>query len=66
MSVDMSPAAVSARLRAVAAVSDLRVDRRMDAKLDMRPDAISARIRAVGQLNRLCLKLAERPSPVPA
>lgn len=62
MTSEMSPAAVSARLRAVARLSDLRAERRLDTKLDMRPAAITRRLRTVGSLTALCLKLGRHRS----
>ena len=58
MSTDMSPAAVSARLRRAAELSDLRMDRRLDAKIDYSPEAVDRRLRKVSDLRRLCLNLA--------
>lgn len=63
MSVDMSPGAIAARLRIVAALTDLRTERRLDAKLDMSGPAIMRRLREVEQLRRLCLALG-RMRPV--
>ncbi len=66
MSVDMSPEAVSVRLRAAADLADLRADRRLFAKLDMRPSAISQRLRQVAQLRSLCLRLGRVSGSVDA
>lgn len=55
---DMSPEAISARLREVAAVADLRPERRLDAKIGYAPADISRRLREVAELNRLCESLA--------
>lgn len=66
MSVDMSPAAISARLREVSRLSDLDRDLRLHGKVDYSPEGISARLREVGELNRLCEQLASpgaRPLP---
>ena len=57
MSVDMSAAAISARIREVADRSDLHVERMGEAKVDYSPAAISARIREAAQLLRLCQSL---------
>lgn len=57
MTVDMSAEAISARLRRVGELSDLRVERMGKGKVDYSPEAISARIREVEQLRRLCLTL---------
>ncbi len=58
--VSMSPAAVSARLRAVGAQSDLRSERRLATKVDMSPAAVSRRLRQVGEALALCERLARR------
>jgi len=63
MSADMSPAAVSARLREVARLSDLRAERRLATKVDMRPEAVSARLRQVQQLRALCLSVRATEGP---
>ncbi len=55
--VDYSPAAVSARLRQVARLSDLRAENRLAYKIDMAPTAISRRLRIVSDLRRDCLAL---------
>jgi hypothetical protein len=60
MTVDMSPEAISARLRTVAELSDLDRDLRMHGKVDYSPEAVSARLREVEQLRRLCLALGRR------
>ena len=65
MSVDMSGAAISARLRHASLLSDLSTEKRLHGKVDMSPAAIARRLREVEQLRRLCLKLAAlRPSDV--
>jgi hypothetical protein len=64
MSVDMSPQAISARLKAACALADLRPAHRTDAKTDMSSAAITARLRAVDQLNRLCAQLADAGPPM--
>ncbi len=61
MTLDLPPAAVSARLREVGRRSDLRAERRLDTKIDMSPAAISRRLRTVGQLTSLCLRPGRRP-----
>jgi hypothetical protein len=58
MSVDMSGAAISARLRQASLLADLRTENRLHGKVDMSPPAISRRLREVEQLRRLCLDLA--------
>lgn len=57
MTVDMSPSAVSARLRRCSDLADLRPGARLDAKIDMSPAAISRRLKQVEQLRRTCLAL---------
>jgi hypothetical protein len=63
--LDMSPAAVSARLRFVSDLStDLAPERRLDSKLDMSPAATSARLKECAALLELCQKLQQaRPTP---
>ncbi|MBX3231576.1 MAG: hypothetical protein KIT84_23890 [Labilithrix sp.] len=53
-----SPEEVEARLRRASALSDLRADRRLDAKIDLSPDAIEARLREASSLLTTCLELA--------
>ena len=63
MSIDMSSAAIAARLREASRRADLRTEKRLHGKVDMSPGAIARRLREVEQLRRLCLKLAAlRPS----
>jgi hypothetical protein len=57
MSVPMNPEAVSARLRMVGELTDLRASLRMNAKLDMRPSSVSRRLQMVAQLHALCTRL---------
>lgn len=57
--VDMSKAAITERLRAASALSDLHPERRLDAKLDMSPSAITKRLREASDLLDLCRKLAQ-------
>lgn len=57
MSVDMSPAAISARLRRCSDLADLRAEARLSAKIDMSPLGISRRLRQVENLRRACLAL---------
>ena len=60
--VDMSPSAVTARLRRVAELSTLDPARRLDAKIDMSAGAVTRRLQRVSQMRRLCLALgASRP-----
>ncbi len=66
MTLDLSPRAVSARLRQASDV-DLRPERRLDSKIDMSPEAVSRRLRDVAELNQLCatLRLKRTPSRDP-
>jgi hypothetical protein len=54
----MTARAITARLRTASAASDLRPDRRLDAKLDMTERGITARLRQVAALLALSHKLA--------
>lgn len=56
--VDLSPAAVVARLRAAAALSDLTSSRHLATKVDISPGAVIRRLTQVAELRRLCLRLA--------
>ncbi len=56
--LDMSPEAISARLRAASQMSDLSPDRRLDAKLDMSSAGVTARLREASDLYDACLRLA--------
>lgn len=58
MSTDLSPSAITARLREAAEATDLRTSERLAAKIDMSPSAITRRLRQVAALNRLCQRLA--------
>jgi hypothetical protein len=64
MSLDMSAAAVTARLRRSSDLADLRADARLLAKVDMSPAAITRRLRQVERMRRTCLALG-RLRPVP-
>ncbi len=55
--IDMTAAAVSRRLRKVAAISDLRTGKRLDGKIDMSATSVTNRLREVERLRRLCLRL---------
>ncbi len=55
--IDMTPAAITERLRRASAASRLETGRRLDAKLDMSPAGITARLRQVEALRRLCATL---------
>jgi hypothetical protein len=63
MKVDMSPAAVTQRLRSMSALSDLHRDRRLACKIDMSPEAVTRRLRRQSQLRDLCLAVARRVEP---
>ncbi|MGB0678223.1 MAG: hypothetical protein ACPGUV_01010 [Polyangiales bacterium] len=54
----MSAAAIEARLQQVSALTDLRPETRLDAKLDMSPAGMEARLAEVSQLLQLCRTLA--------
>ena len=58
--LDMSPQAITARLREVSALSDLAPERRLEGKIDMSPPAITARLRECAALLELCEKLVQR------
>lgn len=58
--LDMSPEAISARLRQISALADLAPERRLEGKIDMSPQAITARLREAAALLELCEKLAQR------
>lgn len=60
MSVDRSPSAVTARLRAATRGVSLRPEDRLRTKVDMSRAAVSARLRAVDQALALCRRLATR------
>ncbi len=57
MKLEMSPDAISARLRKLAKLSDVHKSRRLDTKIDMSPSAVSRRLRTVSSLTSLCLRL---------
>lgn len=57
--IDMSKAAVTARLREVSARTDLLAEHRLDHKLDMTPAGIARRLASVEAARRLCLALVE-------
>ncbi|HKU43818.1 MAG TPA: hypothetical protein VJR89_36915 [Polyangiales bacterium] len=60
MSLDMSPSAITARLRRASDLArDLSPERRLDPKLDMSPSAITARLREAAALLELCRKLEQ-------
>ena len=53
--VDMSPEAVSERLRTMSRLSDLRTTERLATKVDMSPKAVTRRLRRQSELRRACL-----------
>lgn len=59
MTVDYAPAAIEARLRAAAALTDLRPERRLHGKIDYSAEAVSGRLRLVEELRRACVELAK-------
>ncbi|MFP3941792.1 MAG: hypothetical protein ACLF0P_15970 [Thermoanaerobaculia bacterium] len=58
-SVDMSPEAVTQRLRELSRMSDLRTANRLAAKVDMSPEAVTRRLRRQSELRRTCLAWME-------
>ncbi|HUP21933.1 MAG TPA: hypothetical protein VNB06_03225 [Thermoanaerobaculia bacterium] len=61
-------AEVTARLRELSRLADLRADRRLDAKLDLSPAAVTRRLRRQSALRALCLRLGtgKRRGPTPS
>jgi hypothetical protein len=55
--VDMSAAAVTARLQQVSDLADLRPERRLDGKIDMSAHGVTVRVNDVSELRDLCLAL---------
>ena len=53
--VDMSPEAVTERLREMSRRSDLRTAYRLVTKVDMSPEAVTRRLRRQSDLRRACL-----------
>ena len=58
---DMSPGAVTWRLREVSARSDLTATRRLATKVDMSPAAVTRRLRTQSGLRDACLAWGRRP-----
>jgi hypothetical protein len=54
--VDMSPEAVTERLREMSRLSDLRTVNRLATKVDMSPEAVTRRLRRQSELRRACLR----------
>lgn len=59
---------VTARLRELSRLADLRADRRLDAKVDLSPAAVTRRLRRQSALRALCLRLGtgKHPGPTPS
>ncbi len=57
MSVDMSPDAITERLRSASALADLSPETRLEAKIDMGAQAITARLKEAAALLEVCLAL---------
>jgi hypothetical protein len=56
--LDLSPAAISARLRRASELADLDPALRLEAKLDLSPAGITRRLREASDLLDLCRMLA--------
>ena len=54
--VDMSPEAVTERLRTMSGICDLRPENRLAAKVDMSSAAVTRRLRQQSRLRDVCLK----------
>ena len=64
MSVDLSAAAIDARLRQASQLAgSLRPERRLDPKLDMSATGVAARLKTASDLLDLCRRLARRAPP---
>ncbi len=57
--VCLDPAAVTARLTALAAASDLERSRRLSTKVDLSPAAVTRRLRVQSRLRAACLRWVE-------
>jgi hypothetical protein len=57
--LDLSPRAVTARLRAASALADLRPEHRLDAKLGLTAAGITARLKLASELRDLCARLQQ-------
>ncbi len=55
--VDMSPEAVTRRLRLVGELSDLGPEAHAAGKVDMSPEGVTRRLRQASQLSKLCRSL---------
>ena len=60
MKVDYSPAAIAARLRAVAEMTDYRPENRLRTKIDYSPEGIRSRLDEVSRLLALCRALESK------
>ena len=59
--IDLSPAAITARLRQASDASDLAAVRRLDTKVDLSPDGVSRRLHEAFELYELCRSLRAVP-----
>jgi len=55
--IDMSPEAITARIREVGRLSDFSPEERLSSKLDMSPHGVTSRLREAAQLLVLCERL---------
>jgi hypothetical protein len=64
MSVDLSAAAIDARLRKASQLAgSLRPERRLETKLDMSAAGVATRLKTVSDLLELCRTLARKGPP---
>jgi hypothetical protein len=64
MSVDLSAAAIDARLRKASQIAgSLRPERRLDTKLDLSATGVANRLKTASDLLDLCRKLARKAPP---
>jgi hypothetical protein len=63
MSVDLSAAALTARIERASELSDLSAHRRLEGKLDMSADGVSRRLREAFELLEFCASLRRVPPP---
>ncbi len=59
MSVEMSPRAITERLRTASRLADLSPETRLEGKIDMSPQAITARLKEAADLLEACLALGK-------
>lgn len=57
--VDLSPRAVSERLRRASELSNLETSKRLETKIDLSPAAVSRRLEQVSKLRSFCLSLRQ-------